>query len=963
MPQVQFDFDGKKYRADVTEDFFNVPQNQQQQMLFDYVQSNSDIETSYQESLKPEGVVDTAIEYAGDVVESVADVIPQPVKDVAGAIGSGTMEVLHQLGRPASAMVGGIYNIMEELDSEANGRSDWDRYVNETLEDMKKGFTYEKERHFQDLIARSNPEWVSQHPVLSTIAGIAGDIAVDPLNLLGLGVVRNLASKGTQKIGSLIESTEVGKQVIESADNPVFRAFNVYTGDKKKARELYLDLLDKVKGEHAKIVRDQKIESNMLRDSAKQLGISVEDLNRQILREVEGKAIAERIPADLTGPALEKAKQEAGDMSEMFRGFLTSEKADVPLPDGSLIKGIDIGDLADRAQKLGVKGYIPHILSEVGEKKLPVSVRDVFRYHPSKIRRELSGTIEDAELKFGKDFFVKDPTIIKAVRGARNIQAIASKEFLTSAAQSLGRKVDDAPPGWMKVDGIEGVVFDPNVAPMLQKMYSNVNDPEKFGAFLKFTDGATRWWKMWSLGLRPAYHARNVVGNLWNAYNIGGMTNPNRFYEASRIQNQSLVFGKGGRFSGNVKLGKFGTASREDIWKMATEDGVLNHGQYGGDLGRNIEQFAINSAPKNAAQELAAWVTPSTKNKFLKGGFATGRALENNTRLALYMDTLAKTGSRSKARANVKKSLFDYGDLSDFEQDVMRRFIPFYTWSRKNIPAQIEAMIKSPQRAAKLDQVIDNIQYGIDTPSLDEISEHIRERSPVFVDKFITPNEDAYNVITLLNYIPVFDLDRLYDWSPIREGGASGSGMPFPGLIAEMTNPYLRAPLEYIFNYDTYRRRDLQNYEGQKVDMLGMRVPVPLAHLAQNLVMVSELDRLNPGGVFGENLAVPKDATPEEIKKIQDSRYAKFKPFWQEEKTQRASRTDAPVSFRLLQYLAGIRPYEVEADAEKWEKLSIVSDIRKLQRFLMKEARKNNVQNVEQIKKLMRDIGRTVGDE
>jgi len=41
MPQVEFDFDGKKYRADVTEDFFNTPQSQQQQMLFDYVKSQS----------------------------------------------------------------------------------------------------------------------------------------------------------------------------------------------------------------------------------------------------------------------------------------------------------------------------------------------------------------------------------------------------------------------------------------------------------------------------------------------------------------------------------------------------------------------------------------------------------------------------------------------------------------------------------------------------------------------------------------------------------------------------------------------------------------------------------------------------------------------------------------------------------------------------------------------------------
>jgi hypothetical protein len=41
MPQVQFDFEGKKYKADVTEDFFNIPQDQQQQMLFDYIGSKN----------------------------------------------------------------------------------------------------------------------------------------------------------------------------------------------------------------------------------------------------------------------------------------------------------------------------------------------------------------------------------------------------------------------------------------------------------------------------------------------------------------------------------------------------------------------------------------------------------------------------------------------------------------------------------------------------------------------------------------------------------------------------------------------------------------------------------------------------------------------------------------------------------------------------------------------------------
>ena len=933
-------------------------------------------------------------------------------KDVAGAIGGGTMEVLHQIGRPGSAIIGGAYNIQEELMGKGGDedRSLWEKYVGETLEGAKKGFTYEDEKRFQDLIAQANPQWVKDHPILSTIAGFAGDVITDPLNLLGVGAVRHaLGGFGTaKKLSDAIGKTAAGQKMAEAADNPVLRAFNVYTGDKKVARELYLNMLNKVGSERVYIQRGAKLEQKELKEAANKLGVTVEDLERQIAREIEGMPTSTTIgksgapitkggltiPENLTGAARVKAEEEAAQMREMFGDFLSSERADVPIrgvaPEGftgpvqpaGYIKGAEIEDILKGTGRkdLGVKGYLTHVKG-VSPKKYQQTVRDHYRHHPSMVKRDLPGTLEDQTIKFGKDFMIRDIPTIKGVRKGRNVQFVAGQNFLKEAAEQMGRRVDDAPHAWTSkgtVKGIDGVVFDPEVAKMVTNMHETLTDAKKFGAFLKTVDGATNWWKMWSLGLRPAYHARNAIGNLWNAYNIGGMSPTSiykdgflinkKLFQAGRIQQQSV---RGSGFSGTTNLGKKfkkedgSSYSNEELWRMATEDGVLNHGQYGADVGRALERFALEEAPRTVAQRIGAWVTPSTKNRVLKGGFAAGRAIENNARLGLYLDTLAKTGSRRAASSNVKKSLFDYTDLSTFEQGTMKRLIPFYTWSRKNIPAQIEALAKNPQRAAKLGYLIDNIQYGIDTPSLDEINEFIRKRDPVFIDKFFeSGGGDVHNVITLMNYIPLMDVDRLLDWGPMRPGETGGGGLPIPHLISEMTNPFLKSTLEAFFNYDIYRRRDISDYgpnlwgkdergmPPQRVDFLGVRMPVHLAKLGQNLVMLSEFDRLNPFGVFGERTRTPEGK--------EEKTRAKLKMPWEDEAALRESRLDQPMSFRLLQYLVGLRPYEVKEDASKWENMNVFKDYNALMKLLRKAAGSGKLDTIVDIKGAMMDMRRTV---
>ena len=280
---------------------------------------------------------------------------------------------LHQLGRPQSAIAGGLYSIQEQLTDDEE--SSWRESIDETLGAMKKGFTYEDEKRIQDLIAEANPEWVKKHPVLSTIAGFAGDVLTDPLNLLGIGAVRHaLGGFGTaSKLSKAIGKTAAGAAIASAADNPILRAFNVYTGDKKKSRDLYVKMLDEIRGSQGIIAKEQKLKKKVLKESADRLGVSVDDLERQILRQAEGpvsaKAVKATIPADLTGAARAKAQQESDDMVEMFGNFLKEEAADVAIEGGGVVKGANIQDVMLRSGDLGIEGYVPHLLSKVGTEK------------------------------------------------------------------------------------------------------------------------------------------------------------------------------------------------------------------------------------------------------------------------------------------------------------------------------------------------------------------------------------------------------------------------------------------------------------------------------------------------------------------------------------------------------------------------------------------------------------------
>jgi 8-oxo-dGTP pyrophosphatase MutT (NUDIX family) len=115
---------------------------------------------------------------------------------------------------------------------------------------------------------------------------------------------------------------------------------------------------------------------------------------------------------------------------------------------------------------------------------------------------------------------------------------------------------------------------------------------------------------------------------------------------------------------------------------------------------------------------LAAANPASSQNALLKLSKTMGMATETFVRGALGFDTLYKGLAADEAFENVMKFHFDYDDLSDFERNVIKKVVPFYTWTRKNMPLMMEMAARRPAVFNKYNSLKKEMEYGQDRPKI-----------------------------------------------------------------------------------------------------------------------------------------------------------------------------------------------------------------------------------------------------
>lgn len=274
----------------------------------------------------------------------------------------------------------------------------------------------------------------------------------------------------------------------------------------------------------------------------------------------------------------------------------------------------------------------------------------------------------------------------------RGTRVLAAHEGLAQLSQTVNveRTVDMlkeglGAQGWKEY--AQGKIAVGELADFLGKT-SKVTTPEGMRGFLSFYDKALSLWKAYAI-LTPGFHFRNSFGGFMNMYvDDVELRNVRRFFKAVR--------GKG-------------PAEDRALVEQLRSQGIMT----GGQASHEVETELLGKGRFNPG---------SQNNVAVQFSRGLGENVENFLRGAHAFDVLKKAERRGVAAETamadaidrVYKFHFNYDDLNDFEKTTARRVVPFWTWTSRNLPLQLEQMVRNPRAFKRYLDVKRNVELGLE---------------------------------------------------------------------------------------------------------------------------------------------------------------------------------------------------------------------------------------------------------
>ena len=446
----------------------------------------------------------------------------------------------------------------------------------------------------------------------------------------------------------------------------------------------------------------------------------------------------------------------------------------------------------------------------------------------------------------------------------------------------------------------EDTNFTPEVADYLKASTEFFTD-KNVKKFMQIMRSFNKWWKSFATVVIPGFHSRNAQSNLYNMFLGNG---PSVFNPRLHSTVIDAMIGVDDSFYHPILKRN---VSYTEFLDTAGERGMMNLGLVGEEITSADLRAIQKASPKTFAEKAVTIYNPgSVQGPLVKAGSLVGLAVENEARLAMFLDNWLKYGDADFAAQRVNQFLFNYRDISVFDNTIMKQIIPFWVWSKKNVPLQFKNLARQPWKFGTFVHLRDFMRNISEDPTTGEIEDY--EFEPTYISElmgvplpFKTPSG------TRMVYNPNFafqDIGKV-EWRDWLSG----------------LSPLLKIPIESIANQELFTgapiRTGLKEAPAYLDWMRKTKVPMPGVYAGKNYE--------------GEDITMMDPTLLYMINQIPlAGNIGRAMP--------QSERLKEKSPLKLLSMLAGVKFFEYNPEtAEYWELKDRIAELEKLKDFYRKQ--------------------------
>jgi len=647
------------------------------------------------------------------------------------------------------------------------------------------GTDYEGERRsFTDVVEKLGIE----NSILKFGLGVAGDIFLDPSTYFGGAIAKgltkgvsagsNIALKGVGKVAPKVE--EGLRLAGQGAKEALGKGFVYGYGTTKGLSNKLLD----VESTLVK-TKEQIVASNLARlgtgvlSEEQQLELVDKLLAGKRAEYAAGKGTeaglkAAREAAQSSDPLVQKVIQEQTARSQEFaRSVGIADPYEVYFPG---LRKETLSNFIDNTRQLrvGSEGYLKQFRNLLTDDELIKNPAEAFAKQEfsmmknSIIRKEQQEIIE-------------------------NFGVPLTKFKNADEAQAAGYRL-------LKEKGMNGkelgYITEADYKFIDNLMGSGKGEFATIDAIAKATgfDALTSLFKRAVTGLFAPFHIRNYVsGNLQNFEVLGiDALNPKNIAAGQKL---AWKIARGEEFKDEIidiagKQVNIGQAFKAFETRFGSSSSyiadIADATQGAGNLpGRILSKESLKTTLKTGG--LGQQAIP------FRAARAIGNYIETQQKATAFITALGQGKNIDEALELATRSGFDYRAMTGFESKILRRIIPFYSFTRKNIELQMRTLGENPQRINQILSIFENIGDKASQEERQSLPDYLKNTLGIKISD--TP-EGLKQYISNFG-TPIEAVTNLFNENPVLNA-------------LSMANPLLKVPVEVGIGKDSFRKRDLK---------------------------------------------------------------------------------------------------------------------------------------------------------